>query len=69
MQLWTAQRGRDLHAALGLVPMSLSGGDGRSFQADAERPEATCLGAFAEVTFTEDGRPYSLTTAMHLSGP
>ena len=49
--------------------MSPSGGDGRSFQADAERPEATCLGAFAEVTFTEDGRPYSLTTAMHLSGP
>ena len=40
--------------------MSPSGGDGRSFQADADRPEATCLGAFAEVTFT-DGRTGLLT--------
>jgi len=49
--------------------MSPSGGNGQSFQAEAERAEAACLGAFGEVTFTEDGRTYSLTTTMHQSDP
>jgi hypothetical protein len=49
--------------------MNPMGGDGRSFQANAERPEATCLGAFGAVVFTEDERSYTLTTTMYLSGP
>jgi PhoPQ-activated pathogenicity-related protein len=70
-QLWTAQaHGRDLHSARWeMRPMNPVGGDGRSFQAEAERPEAACLGAFGAVAFTEDGRTYMLTTTMYLSGP
>jgi PhoPQ-activated pathogenicity-related protein len=70
-ELWTAQApGRDLHAARWeMHPMNPAGGDGRSFQADAGRPDAACLGAFGAVVFSEDGRTYTLTTAMYLSGP
>jgi PhoPQ-activated pathogenicity-related protein len=70
-QLWTAQApGRDLHSARWQVrSMSPTSGDGQSFQAEVERSQAACVGAFGEVTFIEDGRSYSLTTTLHLSGP
>jgi PhoPQ-activated pathogenicity-related protein len=70
-ELWTAQApGRDLHAARWTMrPMNPAGGDGRVFQAEAERLEGACLGAFGAVVFAEDGRTYTLTTTMYLSGP
>jgi PhoPQ-activated pathogenicity-related protein len=72
-ELWTAQApgpGRDLHSARWEVrPLSRISDNGQVFQAQAERTEDTCLGAFGSVTFTDGGRSYSLTTTMYLSGP
>jgi PhoPQ-activated pathogenicity-related protein len=70
-QLWTAHGpSRDLHAARWEPrPMQSTGQDSLSFQAEVERPDATCLGAFSAVTFAERGSSYVLTTTMHLSGP
>jgi PhoPQ-activated pathogenicity-related protein len=70
-QLWTAQApGRDLHSARWQMhPMSPVGSDRRSFQVEAERPGAACLGAFGAVTFADEGRSYVLTTTTYLTGP